>query len=225
MHCSQVSPTVSDPLAEAACFAILCRVAPMLRHEIAGLMQPVRLTLTVLERRMLAAELDRTMISENVTLANSLSKEAGAGCMNAIGWITEPGRGTASLRVDLHTAIDQTSKLLALELAGSSLKLINGVTSASTVTQGFVRTVLTGVLLAFCDAQVGASELRITLSGEKLLITVVKNEGSEGGAAEQTVQPQRPIDWRDIEALMDTFDFTMHRSQHEVWIDVKEIKG
>ncbi|MBC7649266.1 MAG: hypothetical protein H7197_09170, partial [Vitreoscilla sp.] len=67
---------LNDRLAEAACYAVLRRLMPVLRHDVAGALQPVRMLLMVLERRMQAAEPDLEAIAKNVTSLSTLTKQA-----------------------------------------------------------------------------------------------------------------------------------------------------
>ena len=81
------SDVVPDRLAEAACYAVLRRIAPVLRHDVAGFLQPVGMLMTVLQRRVQMPEPDLQAIAKNVASASVLTKEATANCMNAMGWM------------------------------------------------------------------------------------------------------------------------------------------
>ncbi|MEO7253008.1 MAG: hypothetical protein ABIZ64_02090, partial [Casimicrobium sp.] len=76
-----------ERLAEAACYAVLQRIAPVLRHDVAGLMQPMGMLMMLLQRRVQLPEPDLQMIAKNVASANALTKQATVGCINAISWM------------------------------------------------------------------------------------------------------------------------------------------
>ena len=59
------SDVVPDRLAEAACYAVLRRIAPVLRHDVAGFLQPVGMLMTVLQRRvqMLLTKLEKSQLA------------------------------------------------------------------------------------------------------------------------------------------------------------------
>ena len=98
-------------MVEAASYAVLHRVAPALRHDVAGFMQPVGMLVMVLQRRVQMPEPDMEAIAKNVTSVCALAKEATTGCMNAMDWM--PSREDAS--VSLHAGADDVVRLLALE--------------------------------------------------------------------------------------------------------------
>lgn len=195
--------------AEAARYAILARLAPSLRHNVAGLLQPVRMLTTVLERRLLKPDFDATEFAANVTALNVVTKEALVGCRAAFDWLDE----SDNTKIDLRSGIEELRKLLVIYFAESHSQVINQISEyAAAVPQRFVRSVIAGVLLAFCDEQAGHSTLTIILdSANGLLFTSVLNTNREGRVQSDAASPVRLIDWQDIEALASDFDITFDR--------------
>ena len=153
------SEGVNDRLAEAARYAVLRRLLPVLRHDVAGSMQPVRLLMMVLERRVQKADPDLAAISNSVISLSALTKQAAADCMAALAWIDSRD----DPQVGLRSAVDEAAKLLAMELAVKPLALVNGVADDSaTAPQSFFRSVFIGAVLAFCDQHVSGGALEVT---------------------------------------------------------------
>jgi hypothetical protein len=194
---------------EAAAYAILCRVGPVLRHEIAGLMQPVRILVTVLERGANKPEIDRAAIAENVSTISMLMKQASAGCMNAFEWFAAPSDASMNLR----DGVDELKKLLSLEFSTNALTIENIVPyEIAAVPKSFVRLVLIGALLAFSDSQRAPSTLRIGIEASVLSLSLAPDEGDERNPSHFDRQ-QRCIDWLDAEALATSFGLNTERGE------------
>jgi hypothetical protein len=198
-----------DQRSEAAAYAILCRIGPVLRHEVAGLMQPLRMLVTVLERSANKPEVDRAATAENIHTIDMLTKQASAGCINTFEWIALPGDAPLNLRV----GVDELKKLLSLELSASALKLENAIPyDTEAVPQSFVRLVLIGALLAFSDSQRVPSTLRIAIEASALSLSLVPDKVDERQPTHFD-RHQRCIDWADAESLAASFGLTTERGE------------
>lgn len=229
MHTPDSQQVSSEPmpnrLAEAARYAVLQRIGPILRHDVAGLMQPVGMLMMVLQRRLQMPEPDLLAITKNVTSVSALAKEATAGCMNVMGWIAAREDAAVSLR----TSVNEAATLLAMELSAHGLEISNIIASdAVTVPQSFFRSVLVGALLAFCDKRTAGSTLQISLNSEAgngntanqlmlrmLLVDVpaVPDVSGVPGLTEPPAvdRPVRRIDWPDVEAMAGSFGVAVKR--------------
>jgi hypothetical protein len=215
----------NNVLAEAACYAILCRIAPVLRHDIAGLVQPVRLLLAVLEKRIMKPEFDRDAILENVASVSALTKDAATGSMNAMGWMNLPSRTSVGPLVNLRSSVDELIELLALEFSENSLTVTNNISDETArVPQSLVRTVLVGSLLAFCDAPFGGGNLIVTLSADKLSLMLLKDIGLPLSKNTNNFPPERPIRWEDVDALAARLDLKLVHGEGSVNIDLQDLK-
>lgn len=219
---------VPDRLAEAACYAILQRIAPVLRHDVAGFLQPVRMLMMVLERRVQMPEPDLQAIAKNVASANDLTKEASAGCMNAMGWIGA-SEGAA---ISLSSGVNEATALLAMDLSNQGLEIDNTISDdAVAIPQSFFRSVLVGALLAFCDQRMVGSTLQISLETEdgntpaanRLMLRMLPDDvadvaGVGSNGAPGLDRQSRRIDWPDVEAMAGPFGVAVARG--EGWLAV-----
>lgn len=198
---------LQERLAEAASYAVLRRIAPALRHDVAGFMQPVGMLVMVLQRRLQMPEPDLQAIAENVTSVSALAKEATTGCMNAMDW-------TASREdacVSLPAGVDEVVRLLAIELSGRGLSAThdmaadmpaNRPANKARVPRRFFRSVLAAALLAWCDQKPGAGVLRISGSSDANEAELKLQFEADGTALPPDAgSPQRRIGWNDVEAL------------------------
>lgn len=231
-HLSPASDTPSttpdglnDRLAEAASYAVLRRLMPVLRHDVAGAMQPVRMLLMVLERRLQAPEPDLEAITKNVTSVSALTKQASADCISALEWIGSSQDATVSLR----SSVDEATKLLAMELSANGLELVNDVTDDSaTAPQSFLRSVLMAALLAFCDQRTAGSTLQVTYAAAaadshqsgRLELRMLPDNSQESPASLDFVRKYRLIDWPDVQAMAQSFSVKLARGDGWLTLDL-----
>jgi hypothetical protein len=205
---------LNQRLADAANYAVLRRIAPALRHDVAGLMQPVGMMMMVLQRRVQMAEPDLSAMAKNIASAGALAKDATTGCMNAIGWMAA-GEGT---HMNLRNGINEVSKLLESEFSAAELKVVNEISDDQvTAPQNFLRSVVIGALLAFCDQRTPGTTLTICLerennaSGDLLAVRMLPVESAVVPVATDTNRKYRPIDWPDVEAMAGSLGVAMVR--------------
>ena len=205
-------------LAEAARYAVLQRIAPVLQHDIAGFMQPIGMLTKILQRRVQMAEPDLPEITKNLASVSALVKEASTGCMNVIGWMISGEDKPVSLRSGVSEAI----KLLGPELFGTELDLRNAISDEQTsVPQSFLRSVLMGALLAFCDHRSAGNILQVMLeTGAKntnahhtLVLRMLPGDTVNTPVLGGTNRRSRSIDWQDVQAMADSFNVTMARGE------------
>jgi len=214
-------------LAEAACYAVLRRVAPALRHDVAGFMQPVGMLMMVLQRRVQMPEPDMPAIVNNVTSVSALTKEAATGCLNAIGWMTL----REDTAVGLRPGVDEAIKLLAIELASHGLQIVNDIPdSAAEIPESYLRSVLVGALLAFCDQTTTGGSLQIGLEAgsasgidcRRVMLRSTPGRADSPPAPVDPVRTSRSIDWQDVEAMAGSFGVAMARGEGWMTLDLPE---
>lgn len=215
---------LNDRLAEAACYAVLCRLMPALRHGVAGTLQPVRMLMMVLERRVNELEPDMQAITKSVMSASALTKQATAACINAVEWMGS----SQDTHVNLHSSVDEAVKLLAIELSTNGLELVNGISDdAATASQRFLRTVFMGGLLAFCDQSAAGGILHVTFeaatdspSASQLQVRLLPSDAGKSTAFEGIVGTNRLIDWADVEAMAVSFNVSAARGDGWLTLDL-----
>ena len=215
------SNSLNDRLAEAAHYAVLGRLLPVLRHEVAGSMQPILMLLMVLERRVQSTDPDLAAITKNVLSLSALTKQAAAVCMGALGWADS----SEDSHVSLRGSVDEAAKLLALELSVNALTLVNGVADDSaTAPLSFVRSVFMGALLAFCDQHIASSTLEVTFqqaaeNGQhagQLQLRMLPGDAGKSPASADAVRKARRIGWPDVQAMAQSCGVEM--AQGDGWL-------
>lgn len=221
-----VSPAMSPDMlrkrmAEAATYAVLRRIAPVLRHDVAGLMQPAAIIMAILQKRIQMPEPDLQAIAKNLASVSASTKEATAGCVSAIGWIAT----NEDSPVNLRSSVDQAAQLLGMELSAAGLEVRNDIADDNRlVPQSFYRSVLIGALLAFCDYHTKGGTLQVTLKAgvgntgkcDQLCLRLLPRDTDKAFIPTDLVRKSRTIDWTDVQAMAGSFSVAM--AQGDGWL-------
>lgn len=184
---------------EAARYALMRRIAPALRHHMAGTLQPIGMISAILERRLQGPEPDMAVLRENGKSISTLSRSAASACMNLITWVAPRENGV----VPVHTGVEECVGMLATDLAFRGFTVTNQIVAAEvTAPVVALRTVFTAALIALTDASPAPAS--IVLSSEavdghtRVLIAVTC--GADAAASSEPRQ-YRQLDWDDVNAL------------------------
>ena len=206
----QISSIDLEHRAEAARYALLRRLAPAMRHDMAGGFQPVMMLATVVEKRLLAATPDLSTLVKNSSDIRTLAIAATRSSLDLIGWMAiDP-----NARVGLGQGIKDALHLVATEFSFKGFKFVNQTEGEATeVGQDHLRGVFVAALLALTDAA-AASTANILLTaardGPDVLVSIsLTDVGATLGAIaphEEFLIGQaayRKIDWDDVQAIAD----------------------
>lgn len=194
---AELSQTVFQE--ESARYALLRRIAPALRHHLAGTMQPIGMVSAIMERRLQAEQPDLGVLRDNSKSISTLSRSAASATMNLLTWIAPKDNGV----VLLQAGVEECVGMLATDLAFRGFTVANNITAATMSTpMSGLRNVFTAALIALTDtARVPAS---VEISSEaaddhtRVLITV----SSEPGATlQEDPRAYRQLGWSDVGAL------------------------
>lgn len=219
---------LADRLAEAARYAVLERLMPILRHDVAGAMQAPRMLLMVMQKRLQAPQPDLQAIAQNVATIGTLTQQGTLSCMAALAWIV-PGE---DIDVGLHASVNEASAWLAMELSSHALVLVNGIEDeAVTAPQTFFRRIFLGAVLAFCDQHAGGGSLRVSVtpadagSGlhRQLQLNLLADTAGKCTAGKLAVlhdaaPRSRLIDWSDVQAMAQSSG--VHMARGDGWLSV-----
>lgn len=189
-------------LAEAARYALMRRLAPVIRHDMAGSLQPIAMVAGMLERRLHKPDTDPDALLKNARDILALSKEAAASCVNLMGWFAP--RENKLVAVD--TGIAECLGMLATELSFKGFSIVNK-TGQATGTLGKLphlafRNVFTAAVIALTDAAATPHAVIVEAepsdSGLSIRITL---KNTQAIAKPPANTPYRQIEWSDVEAL------------------------
>ena len=194
------SDLLNERLAEAARYALLRRLAPALRHDMAGVLQPVSMMAAILEKRLQKPEPDLLALAKNTSAIHALAREAATSCMRLMTWIAP----LDDAPVPVHTGVAQTLELVATALSFQGFNLVNEIHDlGASLPLSLFRGVYLASLLALTDACSAPAQvlLRAELSGAALLLsmTVYPLDGDQPSST--PAAGYRSLLWDDVQAL------------------------
>ena len=205
-HTTTLQPSsVTDRLAEAARYALLRRLAPAIRHDMAGALQPISMVAVMLEKRMQKPAPDLALIGKNIHDINTLAREASAACMQLMGWLAPRADAPVTIGVGVQEAIE----LIATELSFQGVNLVNdtaGVTAILPVS--VMRGLFMASLLALTDTHPGPASvvLGAAVDAGHVVLTLTRTSaagdgGEDSDDATAALAAYRALDWDDVRAL------------------------
>lgn len=196
---SDASVRPDDLAVEAARYALLRRIAPAIRHHMAGTLQPIGMISAIMERRLQAPSPDMAVLRDNCKSISVLSRTAAGASMNLIGWVAP----RESSVVRLEAGVEECLGMLSTDLAFRGFTLANKVMAADVnVSQVALRTLFTASLIALTDAALAPASVLVTseLTGDMARVCICATP-EEGASPAQDPRSYRDLGWDDVDAL------------------------
>jgi len=197
-------PYLKERLAEAARYALMRRLLPAIRHNLAGTLQPIGMMSAMLERRLKAAAPDMAQLAKNTQALSTLSREAAATSLNLMTWLAPKDNEL----IAVNSAVEESLGLMATELSFRGFLLDNQATKAvAKLPKGMLRSVFTASLIALTDAFELPASVVISVEGEagdsRLRIMLAAAAPNELLAGSNRMPTYRALQWADVQALAD----------------------
>jgi hypothetical protein len=190
-------------LTEAARYALLRRLAPVIRHNMAGSLQPIAMVAGMLERRLQKPDSDPEALLKNARDIVALSKEAAASCTDLMSWFAPKDDPL----VAVNAGIVQCLAMVATELSFKGFSILNKTGQAERkVPLSALRNAFTAAVLALTDASAAPRgvEVEAEPSGRGLSIRITLRNAL-APASMPAGKPYRRIEWSDVEVLAEEF--------------------
>ena len=197
-------PFLKERLAEAARYALMRRLLPAIRHNLAGSMQPIGMMSAMLERRIKSAVPDMAQLGNNTQALTALSREAAATSLNLMTWL---GPRDNDL-VAVNSAVEESLGLISTELSFRGFCVVNQTADVLTkLPKGILRNVFTASLIAVTDSVEKAASVVVSATEEagstRLKIAIEPGGTAELAAMESPMPTYRTLQWADVQALAD----------------------
>lgn len=193
--------------AESARYALVRRLAPAIRHQMAGSFQPVTMMAAIIEKRLKAPTADLPALVKTSGEVRVLASAAARSSLDLMFWIAPDPEA----RVALGTGIQDALHLVATELSFKGFKLDNQTGGQNAeVALHHLRGVFAAALLAVADAAPAAAEVLLTASreGQHMVVEIALVAGAPGADASApgdefhvSLATYRKIDWDDVQAI------------------------
>lgn len=184
---------------ESARYALLRRIAPTLRHHLAGAMQPIGMVSAIMDRRLQAEQPDLGVLRDNSKSISTLARSAASASMSLITWVAPKENGAVSM----HEGVEECAGMLATDLAFRGFTVTNTITPSDMATSVFaLRSVFTAALIALTDSALTPAAITISADaadGKHRLVISVRSE--PGAVAADDPRAYRKIGWYDVQAL------------------------
>ncbi len=203
---------------EAARYALLRRLAPALRHEAVGHLQPIAMVTSVLERRLEMPAPDVAQLRDGVRRLASSSRSGLQACLDVIGWLSSDSGD----EVPLAQAVRETLDLLKGSLGFRGFTLREAVAGdAHPVPRAAMRQVLPACLLWLTDHAGPPAQVTISLvpAGGRaaLLLSLEPTEGEAGSPHEPAC---RALSLPEVQALAEAEGLRVHHQGDQLMLEL-----
>ncbi|CAN5553394.1 hypothetical protein BH10PSE16_BH10PSE16_06730 [soil metagenome] len=197
-------PFLKERLAEAARYALMRRLLPAIRHNLAGSLQPIGMMSAMLERRIKSAAPDLAQLGKNTQALATLSREAAATSVNLMTWLGPKDNDP----VAVSRAIEESLGLMSTELSFRGFSVVNQTADVlAELPKGMLRSVFTASLIALTDSVEDAASVVVSATGEadgtRLKIALEPGGMAELAAMGARMTGYRTLQWADVQALAD----------------------
>lgn len=147
-------PEIEQRLAEAARYALIRRIAPSIRHNLAGNIQPVAMTAALLKRRLQKPETDRAVLEKAAADIAVLARESATAAIESMAWFAPLPQTPVALAQGIGECLQLLSTPLSFqgfEIDRQTLDEVSDV-SGSLVLRDSLRMVFSSALLAITDS-------------------------------------------------------------------------
>ncbi|MBH2020402.1 MAG: hypothetical protein I8H91_12860 [Burkholderiales bacterium] len=200
-------PFLKERLAEAARYALMRRLLPAIRHNLAGSLQPIGMMSAMLERRIKSAVPDLAQLGKNTQALATLSREAAATSVNLMAWLGPRDNDP----VAVSSAVEESLGLMSTELSFRGFSVVNQTADVlAELPKGMLRSVFTASLIALTDSAENAASVVVSATGEagaaggtRLKIALEPGGMAEFAAMGARMTSYRTLQWTDVQALAD----------------------
>ncbi|MEO5660451.1 MAG: hypothetical protein ABIQ90_11760 [Polaromonas sp.] len=195
-------PFLKERLAEAARYALMRRLLPAIRHNIAGTLQPVGMMSAMLERRMKAAVPDLVQLGKNTQALNILSREAAATALGLMSWLAPNDNHL----VALNSGVEESLNLVTTELSFRGFSIANETAEQQMqLPRGVLRSVFMASLMALTDAVEDAARVVVTagIADRQTQLTISLESAGSTHLVDLGDPPKtyRRLGWDDVQEL------------------------
>lgn len=203
----------SSGRAEAARYALLRRLVPVLRHHMVVHLQPMGMICEVTDRKLATGGPDAVTAAHNgVGKIGKLARSAIASCLDVVSWLAPDPEANVSLTAGVAECLE----LVRSNFTFRGFTLVNQIGEGQELPlpQATTREVLTAALIACADDAGDLDELTLSLqppeSGDSgTWLSLQLRRGAGASHADEGIY--RRIVWDDVQALADAHGLAMER--------------
>ncbi len=193
-----LTASIDSAREEAARYALLQRVAPTLRHHLAGEFQPLGMMAALLERRV-QQRADPASLQEQCASLGQLSRQAAEHCMALMSWVAP----RPDANVALGPGVKECVQLLATGLRFRGFGLSSRCDELLAPVAGHaLRSVLPAAVLYLSDEAAGPADLHIDVPlGGASVTLLISLQALDRAPEPASLADYRRMRWMDVCAL------------------------
>jgi hypothetical protein len=195
---------------EASRYALLQRLTPAIRHQVAGTFQPVMMLASMMQKLAQTPNADLEKIGAHCASLSSFSRSGASSSLECFSWFA----ATERVDINVHEGIKECLGLVATELALREFTVINNSQLCDQVwPREAMRNVFMAALLAVADAAASPAELVISsVPGAESLALMLSVHSANAAIACEPVPIYRKIEWLDVELLAEAEGVSVERT-------------
>ena len=184
---------------EAARYAVQRRIAPAIRHDMVGNLNPLGMLCELMHRRLFSEAVDLKSILENVEKIKNLSSASIRSCCELMTWLEPAPEAVCRLAEGIEECIE----ILRPEFCVRAVVIdFEAPRTDLCIARSALRAVLPAALMAVADSAARPVDILLHTASTKTHVTLTLiTRATNRVAILEHVRIYREIMWQDVEAL------------------------
>jgi hypothetical protein len=193
------APVTANRQLEAARYALLQRLTPGIRHQVAGAFQPLMMLAAALQRLAQTPEVDLVKIGNHCASMHGFSHSGATSSLECLTWFS----AAECADIGVNDGVSECLSLVVTELALREFTIINDLQMCvARWPRDALRSVFMAALLAITDEAPSPAELFLSSeSTAKGLVLTLKVHSADDASVRESVPIYRKIEWVDVALL------------------------
>lgn len=171
----------------------------MLKHNMAGALQPLSMMSAMLEKRLQKPDPDLAALASTSSKLNTMSRDASDHCLELMTWLA-PKTGE---RVNVAVGIEDAAGLVMTELSLKGFTVVNQIGDVQAgLPRSLTRNVYLAALMALTDAAPAPAHVVLTAQlVDSALVLTISIQPVPGELLPGVAVSYRKLEWEDVKAL------------------------
>lgn len=171
----------------------------MLKHNMAGALQPLSMMSAMLEKRLQKPDPDLAALASTSSKLNTMSRDASDHCLELMTWLA-PKTGE---RVNVAVGIEDAAGLVMTELSLKGFTVVNQIGDVQAgLPRSLTRNVYLAALMALTDAAPAPAHVVLTAQlVDSALVLTISIQPVPGELLPGVSVSYRKLEWEDVKAL------------------------
>ena len=174
----------------------------MLKHNMAGALQPLSMMSAMLEKRLQKPDPDLAALASTSSKLNTMSRDASDHCLELMTWLA-PKTGE---RVNVAVGIEDAAGLVMTELSLKGFTVVNQIGDVQAgLPRSLTRNVYLAALMALTDAAPAPAHVVLTAQlVDSALVLTISIQPVPGELLPGVAVSYRKLEWEDVKALAES---------------------